>query len=90
MRTPEEIRQAREQKGWAPLKFDVRDIAVPEKWQGCDYEYRHGYGTGLERDGATNPISHRAESEAVRDDLPRPRSAWRAGYEAGKKARRVR
>lgn len=77
--------------GYSKLRVDVRAVPVPETWRGCEYEYRHGYGRGLERDGVLNPVPHRPVVVPDRDGhestLPR-RKAWYAGYEAGKKARR--
>lgn len=79
--------------GYSQLRVDVRHVPVPAKWAGCEYEYKHGYGKGLERDGVVNPVPHRrvAMPDTLTGDdsesLPR-RSAWFAGYKAGKKARR--
>lgn len=69
--------------GYSPLKFDVRHVVVPDEWRGCEFEYRHGFGKGLERDGVYNPVSHRATHAARELFLPNPRLAWYAGYQAG-------
>lgn len=73
--------------GYQPLKFDVRNILVPSQWQDCPFEYRHGYGMGLERDGVNNPVSHKTQNEAQSRGETDPREAWFAGYRAGKRAR---
>ena len=79
--------------GYSRLKFDVKDVVVPPRWAGCEYEYKHGFGKGLERDGVFNPVPHRrVEMPDVltgEDDgrLPR-REAWFAGYRAGKMLRK--
>lgn len=65
--------------GSSPLKIDVRNVPVPDKWAKacCQFEYRHGYGKGLEKDGVACPISHIGEDSGAR------RGAWFAGYKAG-------
>ena len=81
-----------EATGYSRLRVDVRAVPVPERWVGCEYEYRHGFGKGLERDGVYNPVPHR--KVPMRDPLtgtddgyvPR-REAWFAGYKAGKAQR---
>lgn len=76
--------------GYQPLKFDVRDVPVPAHFAPFAWEYRHGYGMGLEKDGVVNPVSHRANTEEriATDRWYGPREAWFAGYKAGKRVRR--
>lgn len=68
--------------GYEPLKFDVRSVPVPIKWKGYEFEYRHGYGKGLERDGVMNPVTHHLGNYDRR-------RAWFAGYATGKKTRKL-
>jgi hypothetical protein len=70
--------------GYSQLKFDVREVPVPARWTlaCCQFEYRHGYGKGLEKDGVFCPVSHTGEDRMQRA------AAWWAGYAAGKAERR--